>query len=330
MRKVKRTSYGGGGWRAAWARWWERRRLPSAELLLLHGSLLTIAVVTTALTLLYPENAVLADFGPEIATNALAILVIVAIVQRLLERQERRRRLRGSVAGLRRGARSLSRLQEAWAEIVKGCLPNTPVGGCDSTTELFVGVRTEELMYLDPEAVHPTEGMPALAWLVAEIEAAREGLRAVARQYGDGFDVEYLEALEELVDDGLPDLVMELAQRGVTAREWRVRINSGRGARIRHFSQLLQVLELHDRIATEAACLRGARSRPRTAELGIPLANDHDLRVTTQLPPGWWNVSPLPGSFRQPRPTPPPAVPVGTAVERARRVEEGEEVRSVK
>jgi hypothetical protein len=316
---MKLGGYGEGGWREMRTRWSERRRFPSFELLLLHGTLAVIAVVTTALTLRYPDHPVLGDFGPEIATNALAILVTVAIVQRLLERQERRRRLRGSVAGLRRGARALARLQDAWAVLLKGCLPNTPTGGCGSTAELFVGVRTEELMYLDPAAAHPTAGVPAVRWLVAEIEAAREGLRVVARQYGDGFDVEYLEALEELCDDAFLDLVTELGQRPVTPREWRVRVNGGRGARIQHFAQLLQVLELHERLATEAAALRGARTRPRTAELGIPLANDHDLRVRTALPPAWWDASPRPGSFRQPRQIPEPAMPVGTDVVRARR-----------
>jgi hypothetical protein len=320
IRKVNDGSYGdGGSWRAMRARWAERRQTPSFELLLLHGTLVVVAVVTTALTLLYPEHPLLSDFGPEIATNAVAILVTVAFVQRLLERQERRRRLRGSVAGLRRAARALTRLQDAWVLMLKGCLPNLPAGGCGSTRELFVGVRTEELMYLDPGSVHPTEGVPSVRWLVAEIEAAREALRTVARQYGDGFDVEYLEALEELCDDAFLDLVTELGQREVTPREWRVRINGGRGARIQYFAQLLQVLELHDRIATEAAALRGARTRPRTAELGIPLANDHDLRVATTLAAAWWNEAPRSGSFRQPRQSPEPAMPVGTDVARVRR-----------
>lgn len=284
--------------RAARPKWLQRPQLPSAGFLLLYGTLAAVTIVTVTLYVLYPEHPLINDFGPEVATNALAILVTLAFVQRLLDAQERRRRLRGSIGGLRRGARALCRLQEAWASTLKGTFVNVPVERRDSALDLFLDGRVEELMYLDPNALRAPDGVPALAWLLAEAGPARETLRSVARQYAGGFDVEYLEALEELIDDPFLDLLAELAKREVTVREWRVRINSARGARARYFSQLLRVLELHNEIAREAACLRGAR--PRTHELGIVLAADHDLRVSTELPAAWWAASPQPGSLRQP------------------------------
>ncbi len=299
-----------GGWRAARSRWLKRPRLPPAEFLLLYGTLAAVTLVTLVLYLLYPEHPIISDFGPDVVANTLAILVTIVFVQRLLERQEWRRRLRGSIGGLRHGARALSRLEEAWAVILKGCFPSVPVERHDSTTDLFLDVRTEELMYLDPQASLPSEEVRALTWLVAELQAAQETLRSVARQYAGGFDVEYLEALEELIDDPFVDLVAELGKQELTAREWRVRINSARGARARHFSQLLRVLELHNEIAKQAARLRGAR--PRTLELGIALAADHDLRVDTALPAGWWDHPPRPGSLREPRRPPLPRNSEGT------------------
>jgi hypothetical protein len=293
-----------GTGRQAKQTWTQRVQLPSPGFLLLYGTLASVTLVTVALYVLYPEHTLINDFGPEVATNALAILVTLAFVQRLLDAQERRRRLRGSIGGLRRGARALCQLQEAWASTLKGCFLSPPVERRDSTTDLFLDGRVEELMYLDPGALRRPDGEPALAWLIAEVQPARETLRAVARQYAGGFDVEYLEALEELVDDPFPDLLAELAQREVTTREWRVRINSARGARAGYFSQLLRVVELHNEIAREAGLLRGAR--PRTHELGIVLAADHDLRVTTEIPASWWTSSPQPGTLRQPPQAPLP------------------------
>lgn len=283
--------------RGARPKWLQRPQLPPAGFLLLYGILTAVTILTLALYIFYPEHALVSDFGPELATNALAIIVTLAFVQRLLDAQERRRRLRGSIGGLRRGARALCRMQEAWAGTLKGSFLSIPVERRDSTVDLFLDGRVEELMYLDPSALHAPGGMPALAWLVAELEPARETLRSVARQYANGFDVEYLEALEELIDDPFLDLVAELGRQQVTTREWRVRINSVRGARARYFSQLVRVLELHNEIAKEAALLRG--TRPRTHELGIVLAADHDLRVDTEIPAEWWTTSPQPGRLRQ-------------------------------
>jgi hypothetical protein len=273
--------------------------LPSAGFLVLYALLAAVTVVMFTLYLLYPEQPFISDFAPEVSTNALAILVTLTFVQRLLNQQERRRRLRASIGGLRRGASALSRLQEAWATVLKGCFRSVPIERRDVTTDLVLDVRTEELMYLDPNATIPPGDTRALDWLVAELEPARESLRAVARQYAGGFDAEYLEALEELIDEPFLDILAELAERKVGAREWRVRINTARGARARYFSQLVRVLELHNEIAREAARLRGAR--PRTRELGIVLAADYDLRVSTEIPPGWWSSPPTPGSLREPR-----------------------------
>jgi hypothetical protein len=292
-----------GHGRAAKPKWLRRPQLPPAGMLLLYGILAGVALVTVTLYLLHPEHALINDFGPEVATNALAILVTLTFVQRLLDSQERRRRLRGSIGGLRRGARALCRLQEAWASTLKGSLLSAPVERRDSTVDLFLDGYVEELMSLDPAAERAPDGTRALPWLVAELESARETLRTVTRQYAGGFDVEYLEALDELIDDPYLDLVSELGHREVTAQEWRVRINSARGARVRHFSQLKRVLELHNQIAQEAARVRGAR--PRTAELGLALAADEDLRVATELPAEWWTLSPRPGTLRQAPQAPP-------------------------
>jgi hypothetical protein len=291
-------------WRPRALRWLLGLEPPFSGFVLLYVVLVVVTVGTLALYIAYPDHPLVNDFGPELATNALAILVTLTFVQRLLEQQERRRRLRGSIGGLRHGARALSRLQAAWATLLKGCLPAVPVERRDATTGLFLDARTEELMYLDPQAPLPPVDGPALAWLAAEIQALREALRAVARQHAGGFDVEYLEALDELVDDPFVEMVIELGSQRTGAHEWRVRINTARGARARHFAQLLRVLELHNGLAREAARVRGVR--PRTHELGIALAADHDLRVDAALTPQWWGRVPLPGSLREVRRPPAP------------------------
>lgn len=270
---------------------------PSAGFVALYVILVAVTVGAVALYLAFPESGFINDFAPELSTSTLAILITLVFVQRLLERQEWRRRLRGSIGGLRSGARVLARLQAAWATVLKGCLPAAPVERRESTAGLFIDVRTEELMYLDPGAPLLPVGQPALAWLTAEIEAACDSVRTLARQYAGGFDVEYLEALEELIDDPFIEIVTGFAGAPVSAREWRVRINSARGARARHFDQLLRVIDLHNEIAAEAARIRS--SLPRTRELGIDLAPDHDLRVDTTLTDAWWRSTPRPGSLRE-------------------------------
>jgi hypothetical protein len=295
----------GARWRALLPRRQRFAQPPSAGFVVLYVVLGAVTVGTLALYAMLPEHPVVNDFGPELATNALAILVTLVFVQRLMDRQEWRRRLRGSIGGLRQGARALSRLQNAWATVLKGCLPAIPVERRDTTDGLFLDTRSEELMCLDPRAqLHPARGA-ALAWLAAEVGKARDELRSVARQYAGGFDVEYLEALEELVDDSFLEMVVELGRQETSARDWRLRINSARGARARHFSQLRIVLELHNEIAAEAARVRS--SRPQTRELGIAHAADHDLRIETALPAKWWSEAPAAGSLREVRQPPAPS-----------------------
>jgi hypothetical protein len=298
-----RTRERDGRGRGDGAGWLQRVQLPPVGLLLLYGGLAAAAAVMGALYLLLPGQPLVQDFGPEITINALGILVTLTFVQRLMNTQERRRRLRGSVGGLRRGARALTRLQDAWATTLKGCYVGVPAERSDATADLFLDGCVEKLMNLDPAAPRSADGTRALAWLTGEVEAARETLRAVTRQYAGGFDVEYLEALDELIDDPFLDLVAELDGRGVAAQEWRLRINSARGARARHFSQLRRVLDLHNEIAGEAARVRGATLR--THELGIVVAGDVDLRVPTEVPDGWWSATPQAGTLRQAADAPP-------------------------
>jgi hypothetical protein len=69
--------------------------------------------------LLGPAHELVDHFVPNFTSEVLGIIITVAFVQRLLQRQERARRMRASNGEFRRGGRALTRLLTAWADILK-------------------------------------------------------------------------------------------------------------------------------------------------------------------------------------------------------------------
>jgi hypothetical protein len=114
-----------------------------------------------------------------------------------------------------------------------------------------------------------------------------------------GLDPAYAEALDELIDDSFLGLVEELAGSAESdVRSWRLGINLARGHRDDYFARLLATIELHNRLASEAAEVRSRRGVPRTGSLGMELPRDHDLKAWVALDNEWWRTSPMPGSLR--------------------------------
>jgi hypothetical protein len=238
-------------------------------------------------------------FVPNFASEMIGIIVTLALVQRLLQRQERARRLRGSIGAFRRAGRALSSLAAAWAKLIKGAwagsgAPPRELAG------LFSPHVTEQLMYLDPAAPLVThDAVSCSRWLAAEIGAARKGLEDVLVGYSGLLDPAYAEALDELIDDSFLGLVEELAGSAEKdVRSWRLGINLARGHRDDYFARLLATIELHNRLASEAAEVRSRRGVPRTGSLGMELPRDHDLKAWIALDNEWWRTSPMPGSLR--------------------------------
>lgn len=238
-------------------------------------------------------------FVPNFASGMIGIIVTLALVQRLLQRQERARRLRGSIGAFRRAGRALSSLAAAWAKLIKGAW----AGSGPPPRELaaiFSPHVTEEIMYLDPSASLATQDSVSCSrWIAAEIGAARKGIEDVLVGYSGLLDPAYAEALDELIDDSFLGLVEGMV--GSTepdARTWRLGVNLARGHRDDHFARLLATIELHNRLASEAAEVRSRRGVPRTGSLGMELPRDHDLKAWVTLDNEWWRASPMPGSLR--------------------------------
>jgi hypothetical protein len=238
-------------------------------------------------------------FVPNFASEMIGIILTLALVQRLLQRQERARRLRGSIGAFRRAGRALSGLAGAWARLIKGAwagsgAPPRELGG------LFSPHVTEQIMYLDPAAPLVThDAVSCSRWLAAEVAAARKGLEDVLVGYSGLLDPAYAEALDELIDDPFLELVNEMAGSSEPdERAWRLGINLARGHRDEYFARLLATIELHNRLASEAAEVRSRRGVPRTGSLGMELPRDHDLKAWVVLDNEWWRASPHPGTLR--------------------------------
>ena len=117
--------------------------------------------------------------------------------------------------------------------------------------------------------------------------------------YGATLDSEYIEIIDELADDPFIRLVGEItSQRVPDARTWRTRLQQVRALRETHFRRLLRAIELHNRLASDAAKVRSPDEMPRTGALGIDLSPDYDLKVHLEIPPEWWRAAPLPSSLR--------------------------------
>lgn len=266
----------------------------------LYVALAAVAVAATVITIQFQDNELVERFGPNAATETLAILVTVVFVHRLLQRQERARRLRGSIGALRRGSRALSRMTAVWAALIKGALTAPPVPQPGTLGQLLTSDRTEDLMFCDPGALRSGQAGEDtwLRWAGMELAAAQQALREIIATYAGALDAEYVEALDDLIDDEFLQLVLGLASQDADPRVWRVRLNAARGARETHFLRLLDAVDLQNLLASDAARFRNRRTAPRTEALGIELARDHDLKVPVAIPPSWWDASPRPGSLR--------------------------------
>ncbi len=273
-----------------------RSSTPLSALGLLYAGLLVVSAGSTVAGIRWPDSAFGNRFAPNLATEAMSVLVTIAVVRRLLDRQERAQRLRGSVGALRRSGRALAGLVDTWARLVKASRPFAePVPGtCD---DLLAPYRTEDLMFLDPSGQARGEDAPFTEGAAERLAGCRGDLRDVIAVYSADLEPEYKEMLDAVTDDPFLDLVLELARRGVGQREWRVAVNSVRGHREAHFARLLGAVQLHNRFAAEAARYRSRTAAPHSDVTGIVRPLDHDTRVDLELPRRWWREAPGAGSL---------------------------------
>ena len=278
-----------------------RRRRPDAPPLGIYLGLGAVAAITAAAALWRGDVPLIERFGANLATEAIGILVTLIVVHRFLERQERARRLRGSIGALRKSGRALSRMAHAWATILKGCRRTFAGGPPQRLHELFAPHVADALLDLDPARTRTDEEEGDerwLDWLVGELTAARDSLAAVVVGYGNVMDPVYIEAVDELLDDPFIDGLQHLAAvPGLTAVEWRRRLNHARGAREAHFERLVFLFSLHNDFAREASVVRAMGLSQRTGQLGVSLPADYDLRVQSPLVPAWWHEPPAPGEL---------------------------------
>jgi hypothetical protein len=271
----------------------------SAGMLVLYVALGVVCAGSVVMGVWLSDNDFVSRFAPNLATEALAALVTIAVVRRLLERQERARRLRGAVGALRKASRGLTEMVDAWARLIKGARGFEPPFP-DRVEAMLEKYLTEELMYIDPRLACPDSAPePCVQVLGRRLSEGRDQLREVIEMYGTDLEADYKEVLDELVDDPFLEAVCGLAfAPRLGPRRWRVALNTSRGHREAHFARLLIAMELHNTLAGEAARYRNRELAPRSDVLGIIRSLDHDMRVNGELSAEWWTAAPLPGSLR--------------------------------
>jgi hypothetical protein len=265
---------------------------------LLLGSIIGVSV---ALSLIFKDVPDVERFAPGVATDSFGILLTLVFVHRFLERQERSSRLRGSIGALRRGSRALLQMVEAWTDLIKGTLPRVPGDPIHNYLDLFAPHFVENITYVDAHRMKMREGEDPEAWVVdvsRRVEAAREALNQTIVAYSASLDPAYVEAIDEVVDDGFLRMFHQMVENGIDARAWRVRMNASRATRETFFARLAAAIRLHNQLAKEASTVRSRRIAPRTGSVGMELPLDHDLRVDLELPRRWWALEPLPGAVR--------------------------------
>ena len=264
-------------------------------------ALIGIVVISATAALLWPEIPWVERFAPNLATDSFGILLTVVVVQRVLERQERARRLRGSVGALRKGARALTDLVEAWGTLIKGSLRRVPTTPLLTVDELLAPHVSESLATCNPLAVRETAEGDAERWVewgARRVLSARNALASLINTYAPSLDPAYVELMDELVDDAFLPLLEELAaDPSLDPRTWRTRMNMARGQRAAHFERLLAAVQLHNELASEAARVRSRRTAPVTGSIGVELALDFDLRARDRFDTRWWQSTPAPGSL---------------------------------
>jgi len=223
-------------------------------------------------------NPILSD----VLVELFGLLITLLFVQRFLERQERARRLRGSVGAVRRAGRALAALAGVAADLVKGSLDRAPHDRPTALPDLLAGDLTAALVRCDAAAA--CERLAVLA-------EARRTLREVVARAAT-VDPLYLGALDDLIDDPfLTGLIAAAEGEGAV-------FGGPRPQRESFVDRLLLAIELHNEIAAEAARLRDRRTAPRARAFTAEIAPDADLRVPTTVPAEWWSVAPRPGSLR--------------------------------
>ncbi len=261
--------------------------------------LILIVIATVVVWIIWHDKEYVDRFGPNMATEAIGILLTVIFVRRFLEQNERSRRLRASIGALRKARRALFELTDTWATLIKGALPNRP-SDIKDVRQLCSPDQSDALLWLDTSARMPGDSAELwLAWAARRLRSAQVAFDAIIGTYGGTLDPEYVEALDEMVDDPFARLVEEAADAGIDSQKWRVTLNTARAVRSTHFDRLLQIIKLHNRLSAEAATVRAKGSAPRSEMLGVELPSDYDLRLETKLEEAWWKTRPTPGSLRQ-------------------------------
>jgi hypothetical protein len=264
----------------------------------LYISLGTVVAAAVVASLIFEGVGWVDRFAPGVATEGIGILLTVVLVQRFLQRQERARRLRGSIGALRKGSRALASIAWTWAELIRGSLRRVPAQPPLTLDALLGGHFTEELGQWEPRAQRRDgDGAePSGRWAARCFREAQDALNEIIVTYGGSLDPGYIEAIDELVDDPFLRFICDVAGDGtLDGREWRHRLNAARAHREAHFFRLLQAVTIQNDLATEAGRLRSRRSAPRTGAVGLKLDPDHDLKVHLAIDPRWWWAEPAAG-----------------------------------
>lgn len=299
LTRKRRPDNESSGWNSPHGDQAERKSAPS-EMRVVYLVIGTVILASVILSII-SDHPWVERFAPGVATDSFGILLTLVFVHRFLERQERSRRLRGSIGALRRGSRALLDMVEAWAELVKGSLPRVPADPIHNYLDLFALHLVENVTYADPHCMRMHAGADPeawVAWTARRAEAARESLNQIIVSYSASLDPSYVEAIDEIVDDGFLKMFAEMSAAGMDARTWRVRMNAARAARETFFARLVSAIRLHNELARDAATVRSRRIAPRTGSVGMELPLDHDLRVELELPRRWWSLEPKAGSLR--------------------------------
>jgi hypothetical protein len=279
-----------------------------------YAVILTITLIAFIGTLMLPLkcgidsgtcnwlNKQLDRFGANITTEGLAITFTLVFVDRFLEQQDRRRRLRGSIRALRRSAIALDRMTNAWAPLIAGTLEAEPAPPPPSMETLFAPHYTENLMALDfarPKSHRDPDSPTWIQWALSELQSGLDVLSDVGLRYSIILDSSYIEAIDHLIDDYfIKFLQAQLDRPDLDVRTWRVALNTARGHREGHFTDLVRMLKVHNSLAREAGQVRTRSAGPRTGQLGVELAPDHDLRAPWRIERSWWKTMPAARSLR--------------------------------
>jgi len=262
------------------------------------GSIVVLAVLAQ---FLLGDIELVDSFAPNVATESMGILLVLIFVHRVLERQERAHRLRGSIGALRKASRALERLARPWCDLVKGSLQRTPEPLPADVAALLEPHYAEQIGHCDPAAERPAEeghGEQWTRWVAREVTQAAELLNQIIIAYNASLDPAYVETIDELVDDPFVRYFSETAATPIDDREWRITMNANRALREAHFARLVAAMAQHNTLARDAAAVRTRRMAPRTGTIGMELPMDHDLRVNAELSKRWWSAGPAVGSLR--------------------------------